>query len=73
MGILDDPLDPHALENLRRSLVMSPAGQDIPIERDRAIALLEELGRLQEQRRAVAGDLRAVLDRLQGVDRHPAG
>jgi hypothetical protein len=27
MGILDDPTDPHAIENLRRSIVMLNPGQ----------------------------------------------
>ena len=68
MGILDDPIDPHAIEMLRRSIAMLTPGQDAHIERSRALALLEELQRLQGQRRAVADQLRAVLDRLTSTD-----
>jgi hypothetical protein len=72
MGILDDPLDPHALEQLQRSVVMLTPGQSAGIERNRALVLLGELRRLQDQQRAVARDLKVLLDQLQGVDRHPA-
>jgi hypothetical protein len=34
MGILSDPLDPSAIENLRRSVAMLAPGQNQPIERD---------------------------------------
>lgn len=64
MGILDDPIDEHGIENLRRSIAMLAAGQPAPIDRERALALLDELQRLQATQRAVVGDLRAVLDRL---------
>jgi hypothetical protein len=73
MGLLDDPLDRHALENLRRSVVMLAPGQKASLDRDRALAILDELVRLQSEQRALAGDLRTILDRLQGVNRHPAG
>jgi hypothetical protein len=69
VGILDDPTNPYAVESLRRSIAMLRPGQDVRIERDRALHLLEELRRLQAQHREVAGELRAVLDRLEGVDR----
>jgi hypothetical protein len=73
MGILDDPTNPFAIESLRRSIVMTPDGQHPPIDRDRALALLEELQRLQEERKAVAVELRAVLSRLEQVGWHPSG
>jgi hypothetical protein len=34
MGILDDPTDPHSIENLRRSIVMLNPGQTASIDRD---------------------------------------
>jgi hypothetical protein len=64
MGTLD-PLQPAVLEQLRRSLVMSPPGQSVPIDRERALALIEQLQALREQQQAVAGDLQTVLDRLR--------
>ena len=73
MGILDDPLNPHALEQLHRSIVMLTPGQSAGIERNRALVLVGELRRLQDQQRIVAGDLEVILDRLHGVDRHPSG
>lgn len=72
MGLLDDPTDPHAVEMLRRSIAMLTPGQDARIERSRALALLEELRRLQNQHREVAGELQAMLDRLSGANRHPS-
>jgi hypothetical protein len=67
MGILDDPLNPHAVENLRRSIAMLPPGQEAHIDRDRALNLLEELKRLQAQHIAVASELRGILDHLEGA------
>jgi hypothetical protein len=72
VGILDDPTDRHAVEILRRSIVMLGPGQDARIERGRALALLDELQRLQDEHRIVADELRGVIDRLQGVRRHPS-
>jgi hypothetical protein len=72
MGLLDDPLDPHAVERLRRSIVMLGPGQSASIERERAVALLDELLRLQDERKVVTGELRSLLDRMQGVERHPS-
>jgi hypothetical protein len=38
-------INPSEIE-LRRSAVMSPAGLSVPVDRDRLLALLEELQRL---------------------------
>jgi hypothetical protein len=66
VGLLDDPTNPYAIESLRRSVAMLTPGQEARIERNRALDLLEELKRLQEQHRTVAGELRAMLRRLEG-------
>lgn len=73
MGHLPDPLDRYEIQRLRRSIVMLPPGQAANLDRDHALTLLAELQRLQQAQRAVAEDLQAILDRLQGVDRHPSG
>jgi hypothetical protein len=65
MGLLDNPLDRHAVENLRRSIAMLATGQVATLERDRALRLLEELQRLQHEHQVVAAQLHAVLDRLE--------
>jgi len=65
MGILDDPISPHGIENLRRSVAMLGPGQAAPIDRERALRLLEELQRLQHQHRDVVGQLRGLLGRLE--------
>jgi hypothetical protein len=65
VGIFDDPTNPFAIESLRRSVAMLTPGEDARIERDRALNLLEELRRLQDQQRTVAGELRAMLQRLE--------
>jgi hypothetical protein len=64
MGILDDPTDPHAIENLRRSIVMLNPGQTASIDRDRAVRLLEELQRLRAERRLIAAQLTDIVVRL---------
>jgi len=66
VGILDDPTNPYAIESLRRSVAMLTPGQEARIERNRALELLEELKRLQDQHRVVAGELRSMLHRLEG-------
>jgi hypothetical protein len=65
MGILDDPADPSAVENLRRSIAMLRPGQAASIDRDRALALLESLQSLQHQHEHVIAELRGMLDRLE--------
>jgi hypothetical protein len=67
VGIFDDPINPYAIESLRRSVAMLTPGEDARIERDRALNLLEELQRLQEQHRTVAAELRTMLQRLEGA------
>jgi hypothetical protein len=64
MGILDDPTDPHAIENLRRSIVMLRPGQTASIDRDRAVRLLEELQRLRAEQRLIAAQLTEIIARL---------
>jgi hypothetical protein len=65
MGLFDDPTNPYAIESLRRSVAMLTPGQEARIERDRALDLLEELRRLQDEHRVVAGELRAILQRFE--------
>jgi hypothetical protein len=65
MPLFDDPTDPHVIEGLRRSLTMLAPGQAAPIDRDRALVLIEELQRLQAEHRAAAVELRSVVDRLE--------
>jgi hypothetical protein len=64
MGILDNPTDPHAIENLRRSIVMLNPGQTASIDRDRAVRLLEELQRLRAEQRLIAAQLTEIVARL---------
>jgi hypothetical protein len=56
----DDDLDPHRLENLRRSIVMLPPGRP-GLDRDAAIMVIEELQRLQVSDRRY----RELIDRLR--------
>jgi len=65
-----DDLEPHELENLRRSIVMLRPGQAASLDRDRAVRLLEELQRLQasdRRFRELVEQLRALLDGSQGL------
>jgi hypothetical protein len=66
MALFDDPIEPHAVENLRRSIVMLSPGQAARIDRDKAILLLEELQRLQHERREVVAQLQGLLGALEG-------
>jgi hypothetical protein len=64
--MLDD-LDPHALEQLRRSLVMLRHDQPAGLTQERALRLIHELQRLQRTDRRYAelvAQLRALLDGL---------
>jgi hypothetical protein len=59
-----DDLEPHPLEQLRRSVVMLPPGRRDGLDRDLAIAIIEELQRLQRsdrRYRELVGQLRALL------------
>ena len=53
---MPDPLTPEALEQIRRSVTMLSRGQPSGLDREAALALLEEL-----QRREHAGRRRAEL------------
>ena len=66
MGILDNPLDPSAVENLRRSIVMLQKGQRAPIDREHALALLRRLQDLEGEHQEVIAELRKLLARLEG-------
>jgi hypothetical protein len=46
---LDDPLEPHHLERLRRSIVMIPSGQRDGLERDQALAIIRLLEGVGEE------------------------
>lgn len=62
--MLDD-LDPHSLEQLRRSLVMLRHDQPAGLTQQRALRLIYELQRLQRSDRRYAelvAQLRTVLD-----------
>jgi hypothetical protein len=67
-----DDLEPHELENLRRSIVMLRPGQAASLDRDRAVRLLDELQRLQasdRRYRQLVARLRVLLGegRFSGV------
>jgi hypothetical protein len=64
-----DGLEPHRLEQLRRSIVMLPPGRRDGLDRDRAIAIIEELQRLQRsdrRYREVVDQLRALTASIKG-------
>jgi hypothetical protein len=73
MGILDDPTDPHATENLRRSIVMLNSGQSASIDRDGAVRLLEELQRLRAEQGVIAVQLTQIVARLDASSRRTQG
>ncbi|MDP9074739.1 MAG: hypothetical protein M3N98_11300 [Actinomycetota bacterium] len=61
---MDDLVDPHRLENLRRSIVMLPPGRRDGLDRDEALRLIEELQRLQRsdgRYKRLVGQLRVLL------------
>jgi hypothetical protein len=65
----EDPLEPHNLERLRRSIVMLTPGQPAGLDRERAVRLLDGLQRLQRsdrRYRQAVQQLRAILDGLEG-------
>ncbi len=64
MAFFDDPMEPHVIEHLRRSITMLSPGQAATIDRDRALLVIEELQRLQREQRAVAAQLRVIAGRL---------
>lgn len=61
MVSLDDPLEPHSIERLRRSIAMLRPGQAASIDREKAICLLAELQRLQHEHREVVAQLRGEI------------
>lgn len=65
MALFDDPIEPHSVESLRRSIAMLRPGQAATIDRERAMALLAELQRLQHEHRHVVGQLRSLLGQLE--------
>ena len=65
MALFDDPLEPHSVENLRRSIAMLTPGQSASIDRDKALQLLAELQRLQHEHRDVVARLRALLRQME--------
>ncbi|MDQ6840552.1 MAG: hypothetical protein M3137_20010 [Actinomycetota bacterium] len=64
MALFDDPIEPHSVENLRRSIAMLSPGQAATIDRDKALVLLGELQRLQHEHRQVIAQLQGLLNRL---------
>ncbi|HET9691775.1 MAG TPA: hypothetical protein VFP61_11520 [Acidimicrobiales bacterium] len=64
MAFFDDPLEPHVIEHLRRSVTMLAPGQAATIDRERVLVLIGELQRLQLEHRAVAAQLRAIAEGL---------
>jgi hypothetical protein len=68
---VDDDLQPHNLEQLRRSIAMLTPGQKASLDRERAVRILEELQRLQpiyRRYRETVAQLRAILDGFDGLD-----
>lgn len=69
---MDDLLDPHVLENFRRSIVMLPPGRRDGLDRDKALTVIAELQclqRLQRQGRRyheLVDQLQALLAALDG-------
>jgi hypothetical protein len=62
---MSDPIDPHELERLRRSIAMLRPDQPAGMKREEATRILEELQRLQRSDRRhseLVARLRAVLD-----------
>ena len=57
-----EPLNPHELERLRRSIAMLGPGQVAGIKREQAMALLAETQRLQRPMAEVMARLRAIVD-----------
>ena len=70
MAFFHDPVEPHVIEHLRRSVSMLAPGQLATIDRERVLALLAELQRLQHEHRAVAAELRGMADRLSADATH---
>ncbi len=70
---MEDLLEPHNLERLRRSIAMLPPGRADGLDRDRALSIIAELQRLQRRDRRYASlvaQLRALLassDSLEGT------
>lgn len=71
MALFDDPIEPHSVENLRRSIAMLTPGQAAPIDRERALRLLAELQRLQHEHRIVVAQLRGLLATLEDSPNPP--
>jgi hypothetical protein len=65
VGLLDDPTDPHALENLRRSIAMLSPGQMAGLDRERALLLLQEVQNLRRQQERAIAELHGVLRALE--------
>ncbi len=65
VALFDDPIQPHSVESLRRSIAMLRPGQAAMIDRERAMALLAELQRLQHEHRQVVAQLRGLLRHLE--------
>ncbi|MGI8753342.1 MAG: hypothetical protein ACR2MN_13700 [Acidimicrobiales bacterium] len=66
MALFDDPIEPHSVESLRRSIAMLRPGQAATIDRVAAVmALLAELQRLQHENRHVVAQLRSLLGQLE--------
>lgn len=73
MAIFDDPLEPHVVEHLRRSITMLSPGQPATIDRDRVLVLIEELQRLRQTLRTAAADLRGLAGQLEAAPGRAAG
>ncbi len=65
MTLFDDPIEPHSVEQLRRSIAMLTPGAAATIDRERAMALLAELQRLQHEHRQVVAQLRGLLGQME--------
>jgi hypothetical protein len=62
---MDDLLEPHSLERLRRSIAMLGPGRPDGLDRDRALQIISELQRLQgpdRRYRELVAQLRALLE-----------
>jgi hypothetical protein len=67
MGV-DDLVEPHNLENLRRSITMLQPGRRDGLNREKALQIIAELQRLQRQDRRYRQLVEQLRDILSAAD-----
>ncbi len=68
-GVLPEPLTPESLERLRRSVVMLTPRYAAALDREAALAVLEELQRLQHADRRLGELVKAIRGLLAAAER----